>query len=182
MKKITVKDITVCALFCALVCVGAFIKIPIPALPITLQVLFVLMAGLLLGHKKAFLAVFIYMVLGLAGLPIFAAGGGAAYVLKPSFGYIIGFAVGAWCMGLICERKSDWVGMSIASAVGIAIIYIVGILYYYLISKYALNAPVTGEFLLTYCFLAVIPGDIVSAIAAIVLCQRLRKIRGCVLY
>ena len=100
-----IRDITMVALFSALVCIGAFIKIPIPALPITMQVFFVLLAGMLLGSKKGALSVLIYMLLGLVGLPIFAAGGGFAYVLKPSFGYIIGFLVAAFAMGRICEKN-----------------------------------------------------------------------------
>jgi len=78
--KLTTKDITFTALFAALIVVGAFIKIDIP-LPLytmhfTLQWLFVLMAGFLLGAKIGALSVITYILIGLAGVPIFAAGGG----------------------------------------------------------------------------------------------------------
>ena len=93
-----------CSLFTALIAVGAFIKIPIPVVPFTLQFLFTTLAGLLLGSKMGAVSVIAYMVLGLVGLPIFSEGGGIWYVFKPSFGYIIGFCIGTYVTGLMAER------------------------------------------------------------------------------
>ena len=90
------KGVIYCGLFTALIAVGAFIKIPIPVVPFTLQYLFTMLAGLLLGSRLGTVSVLSYMLLGLAGLPIFSEGGGLWYVFKPSFGYIIGFAVGTY--------------------------------------------------------------------------------------
>lgn len=95
---------TLCALFTVLIAVGAFIKIPVPVVPFTLQFLFTMMAGLLLGGRLGALSVGLYAVLGLAGLPIFAEGGGFWYVLKPSFGYIIGFVLGSYVTGRMTEH------------------------------------------------------------------------------
>ena len=64
------KTLVYCGLFTALIAVGAFIKIPIPVVPFTLQYLFTMMAGLLLGPKLGAMAVTFYMLLGLIGLPI----------------------------------------------------------------------------------------------------------------
>ena len=80
-----------CAIFTALTAVGAFIKIPIPYMEFTLQFLFTTLNGLLLGGKWGAAAVGAYVFLGLVGVPIFAEGGGFFYVLKPTFGYLIGF-------------------------------------------------------------------------------------------
>ena len=103
-----------CGLFTALIAVGAFIKIPIPVVPFTLQYLFTMMAGLLLGPKLGAMAVTFYMLLGLIGLPIFAEGGGLWYIFKPSFGYIIGFIVGTFVTGYIAEHmKKKNVGNSL---------------------------------------------------------------------
>ena len=85
------RSLVYCALFTALIAVGAFIKIPIPVVPFTLQYLFTMLAGILLGSRLGSLSVLAYMILGLIGLPIFSEGGGIGYVFKPSFGYIIGF-------------------------------------------------------------------------------------------
>ena len=102
MKK--TKNLVMCSLFVALIVVGAFIKIPVPVVPFTLQLLFTMMAGLLLGGKLGAVSVGVYILMGLLGLPIFAEGGGFAYVLKPSFGYIIGFAVASYVTGMIANR------------------------------------------------------------------------------
>ena len=69
------RNLIYCALFTALIAIGAFIKIPIPVVPFTLQYLFTMLAGLLLGSKLGCLSVVSYMLLGLAGLPIFSEGG-----------------------------------------------------------------------------------------------------------
>ena len=92
MKHMKTKDLVLCAMFVALIAVGAFIKIPVPVVPFTLQFLFTMLAGLLLGPVNGALAVVVYIVLGLIGLPIFTQGGGPGYIFQPSFGYIIGFA------------------------------------------------------------------------------------------
>jgi biotin transporter BioY len=84
------------ALFAALTAVGAFIKIPLPYVPLTLQTLFVMLAANLLGPKYGSLSQGIYLALGLIGLPIFAQGGGPGYIFQPTFGYLVGYPVGAF--------------------------------------------------------------------------------------
>ena len=69
-----------CGLFTALIEAGAFIKIPIPVVPFTLQYLFTMLAGLFLGSRRGMISVVAYMLLGLAGLPIFSEGGGIWYI------------------------------------------------------------------------------------------------------
>ena len=98
------KKLTLCALFTALIAVGAFIHIPIPILPFTLQTMFTLLAGSLLGAKLGSMSVLVYIALGLMGFPVFAQGGGIAYVLKPSFGYIIGFFFATYVTGTISHK------------------------------------------------------------------------------
>lgn len=65
---------------------------------------FVTLAGMLLGSRRGSLAVAVYVAVGLAGIPVFAAGGGIQYVFRPSFGYLLGFIAAAWLTGRICER------------------------------------------------------------------------------
>ena len=80
------QDAAVCGLFAALIAVGAFMKIVIPVgadtMNFTLQWLFVLLAGLLLGSRRAFRSVAVYLITGLIGFPIFARGGGPALPLR----------------------------------------------------------------------------------------------------
>ena len=95
-KTVPTHSLALCALFAAMIAVGALIRIPIPLVPFTLQFLFTTLAGLLLGAKQGTVAVAIYIVIGLAGLPVFSQGGGLGYVLQPTFGYIIGFCLGTY--------------------------------------------------------------------------------------
>lgn len=169
------RDLILCAMFVALIAVGAFIKIPIPVVPFTLQVLFTMLAGLLLGGKLGASAVCIYIVMGLLGLPVFTEGGGLAYVLKPSFGYIIGFAVGAYVTGTIANKTSrpGYRRLLCANFIGLGIVYLFGMVYYYLISNFYLGTPMGLWPLFLYCFLLVVPGDIALCILGAILGRRL---------
>lgn len=88
------------ALFSALIIIGGFIRFPLPPIPITLQTLFVLLAGLLAGTRVAFFSVLTYLFLGAVGLPIFTGGGGLAYFVGPTGGYLIGLLPAALISGL----------------------------------------------------------------------------------
>ena len=162
-SKKTVR-LVLCALFAALIAVGAFIKIPIPYIPLTLQTLFTMLAGLMLGGRLGAISVCVYVAIGLAGLPVFTQGGGPMYVLKPTFGYLIGFAVGTYVTGVIANKTAAptfrrLVGANLA---GLAIIYLFGMVYYFLISHLYLGTNITIRNLFLYCFLATIPGDVIS--------------------
>ncbi|MGN1317520.1 MAG: biotin transporter BioY, partial [Lachnospirales bacterium] len=105
MRKIKTKDLVRCALFTALISIGAFIQIPVPMMDyFTLQLAFVLLAGMILGPTYGALSATVYVVAGLIGFPIFAAGGGISYILRPSFGYLLGFIAAAFISGLVCKK------------------------------------------------------------------------------
>ena len=121
---------TLCAIFTVLTAVGAFIKIPVPVVPFTLQVLFTMLAGLLLGSRLGALSVGLYMILGLAGLPVFTQGGGLWYLLQPTFGYILGFILGSYVTGKMTEQRDTLTfgRILIANFAGLAIIYVMGMI------------------------------------------------------
>lgn len=177
-KKLTTKDMIMCALFTALIAVGAFIKIPIPVVPFTLQFLFTTLAGLILGPRLGAISTGVYVALGLVGLPIFAEGGGIWYVLKPSFGYLIGFIIGAYITGLISERmkKDNFKGFLAANFAGLLIVYAMGMAYYYVICNFVIDTPIAFWPLFLYCFLLAVPGDIVICFVAAILVGRLRPV------
>lgn len=136
--KFTVRDITLIGLFVALMVVGAFIKVPnpfFPTVPLTFQLFFCIYAGLLLGTKNAFFSQLVYILLGLIGLPIFASGQGFAYVLHPTFGFIIGFLVAATVIALLVgeSKKVSFVKMTLFALIGFVVIYTIGIVYMYFI-------------------------------------------------
>ena len=80
------RTMTFCAIFTALIAVGAFIKIPVPVVPFTLQLLFTTLARMILGAGAGAVSVLVYLLIGLAGIPVFTGGGGIGYVLQPTFG------------------------------------------------------------------------------------------------
>ena len=172
------KGVIYCGLFTALIAVGAFIKIPIPVVPFTLQYLFTMLAGLLLGSRLGTLSVLSYMLLGLAGLPIFSEGGGIWYVFKPSFGYIIGFAVGTFVTGWIAEQmeKKTIMRYLIANLAGLFCVYAIGMIYYYIICNFVIDTPIAVGPLFLYCFVLAVPGDIALSILGAVVAKRVRPV------
>ncbi len=164
-------DAVLISLFCALTVVGAFVKIPIPHIPLTLQTLIVMLAGLVLGSRRGALSQILYVVLGLIGLPIFAQGGGPAYILQPSFGFLLGFCAGAYVIGTIVEMGSKLTisRTFMALIAGQAVIYLLGISYFYLNVNFILNKPMSFSTVLKIGLLVFLPGDILkTAIAALV--------------
>lgn len=169
------KTITKIALFTALIAIGAFIRIPVPVVPFTLQFLFTMLAGLLLGGKQGAAAVLCYICLGLVGLPIFAEGGGVGYVFQPTFGYIIGFAVAAYVTGTIANQTAapSMKRLLAANFLGLFIVYVCGMVYYWLISTLYIGTPIGFWTLFLYCFLLAVPGDILLCFVAAFIAKRL---------
>lgn len=162
-------------MFTALIVVGAFIRIPVPLIPFTLQFLFTMLAGLLLGAKLGALSVGLYILMGLLGLPVFAEGGGIVYLFKPSFGYLIGFGVAAYVTGLIAnsETAPAYPRLLAANFIGLGIVYLFGMVYCYLISNFYLGSPLGLWPLFLYCFVLAVPGDILLCCLAAVAAKRL---------
>jgi biotin transport system substrate-specific component len=131
--RITPRQDSTVALFAGLTAVGAFVRIPLPAVPLTLQTAAVLLSGILLGPAMGALSQAVYVVTGLIGLPVFSQGGGPGYVLNPTFGYLIGFAGGAAASGLIAGRWRYAGSLRLLTAMlcGLGVIYLCGGLYLY---------------------------------------------------
>lgn len=174
-KKMKTKQLIMCGLFTALISVGAFIKIPIPVVPFTLQFLFTMMAGLLLGGRVGAYSVLMYILLGLAGLPVFTEGGGIGYIFKPSFGYLIGFYIASYVTGIIANRKSNPTFKRILAAnfIGLTIVYSLGLFYYFIICNFVINTPIGIWPLFIYGFVLAVPGDIFLCILSAILYKRL---------
>lgn len=142
-----------CGLLAAFTAAGSFLKIPVPGTPliITLQTFFVFMSGLLLEPKYALLSQLAYAAIGLVGLPVFSEGGGIAYVLRPSFGFIIGFCACAPLISLIVRKNLlEWsrhrnpasVVKAYAGALAsVAVMYAVGSVYMYMIYNLYIGEP-----------------------------------------
>src|SRR6185437_310970 len=96
-----------CGMFAALMMIGANITSFVPFLviggvPITLQTFFAVLAGLILGSRLGAISMTVYMVVGLAGAPVFAKfGGGFGSIISPNFGFIVSFILVAYIAGKI---------------------------------------------------------------------------------
>jgi biotin transporter BioY len=125
------KDVLLVLSFTLLTATSAKIKIEIGPVPITGQTFAVLLSGALLGAKRGALSQIFYLFGGLAGIPWFARGGGIAYLMSPTFGYIIGFALAAFVVGFLCERRFDRKIETaiLAMLVGNILIYFPGLLW-----------------------------------------------------
>ncbi|MGF6376655.1 biotin transport system substrate-specific component [Clostridiales Family XIII bacterium PM5-7] len=167
------KELTQIAMFTMLIAASALIKIPIPVVPFTLQYLFTMLAGIFLGGKNGAISVALYTALGLIGLPIFAEGGGLWYLLKPSFGYILGFCVSTYVIGTRTEKGKP---VLMSNFLGLMIVYLIGMTYYYIISNFVLQISIGLWPLFLYCFLLAVPGDICLCFVAAFLSKRVRPL------
>lgn len=135
-RRSTARDLAQIAVFAALIAAlgvpGSF-NLGTTAVPITLQTLGVMLAGAILGARKGFLAVLVFEVLVLCGLPLLAGGvGGAAQVFtNPASGYLWGWLLGAAVIGALTRRILPryplWLGIVVTAIGGIVAIYLVGI-------------------------------------------------------
>lgn len=179
--KLNIREISLISVFGALTSIGAFISIPIGLVPITMQTLFVILSGILLGSKLGFLSQFLYILLGLIGLPVFAGfSGGIQTIFSPSFGFIIGFSIAAYFIGRINEPKDKNINSAklifFSSIIGTLIIYVIGLPYMYLILNRLMGMNLSIYETFKIGCLLFIPGDIVKLILASLLGIRLRPI------
>ena len=175
MNRTKTVNLILCGLFSALICAGAFIRIPAFGVPVTLQTTFVLLSGFLLGGKYSAVSCGVYMAMGLLGLPVFAEGGGSAYVLHPSFGYIVGFIFGSALIGFITEKSArpSCLRLSAAALCGLAVIYAVGTVYFYIVTRLNTGTAVPLSTLLYTCIAVTLPKDIILGGGAVVIASRL---------
>lgn len=177
-KRLGALPLALCGLFTALVAIGAFLQIPVPYFDyFTLQFFFVVLAGMLLGRSYGALSVGVYVLLGLAGVPIFAAGGGIGYVVRPSFGYLLGFIAAAFVTGWLTQRsKTKSFAACLGAALGgFAATYLIGLTYKYIILNFVSGTPATWLVVLLSCFPLDMPGDLLLCAAAAFVGSRMHK-------
>lgn len=160
-KQLNTRDMVLSAMFIALITIGAFIKVPVPNMPFTLQFLFTNLAGIILGANLGGLSVLIYVLAGLIGLPVFTTGGGPGYIFYPTFGFLIGFILGTYISGKFLEnREFNKKNIFLASIINLLIVYLLGMIHYYFISNFYSDSPIGVGALFLYCFVLAAPGDL----------------------
>lgn len=127
--------------FVIMTCLGAYVRIPLPftPVPITLQTFFVILSGALLGRKLGTLSQASYLALGVLGMPVFQGyGAGLLHIAGPTGGYLLGFIVSAFLVGMLIEKSSRFFYTMLIMALGVASIYLWGILWLMVGYKFSL--------------------------------------------
>lgn len=135
VKRSLVADIALVISGAALTAVAAQISIPAYPVPFTLQTLVVLLVGATLGSRRGIISLALYALAGLAGLPVFAPKADGSHVVGfaafvgPTAGFILGFVLAAYLVGLLAERQwsSNVIKTFVAFVVGSVVIYLIGI-------------------------------------------------------
>lgn len=175
-----IKNITKTGIFIALIVVGAFIKFKTPFMPVyfTMQTFFILLAAFSLEMKYALSAALIYIFIGLIGVPVFSGGGGIAYVLAPSFGYMVGFFPCIIICNLVLKvfKNKNFAAILLSSFLGIAAMYFCGVVYMGIVYQFVLGAGKTIGFLLVNGFFLFLPAEILKVVSASIISLRLQKL------
>jgi biotin transport system substrate-specific component len=160
--------------FAIMTALGAHVRIPLPwtPVPITLQTFFVSLAGATLGPAFGPASQVVYLLLGVAGLPVFAGGGsGVGYLAGPTSGYLVGFIAASALVGWLIRRQEDpgaaWILCSMAA--GSLTIYACGVLWL----AWSLRLSLAGA--IAKGFLPFLVGDVVKTGAAVGLFRGYRR-------
>ena len=126
-----------------LLAISAKVQIPFLPVPVTMQTFVVLVLGIVYGSRLGFITGILYLAEGAIGLPVFAKGAGVAYLLGPTGGYLVGFALAMYVVGLFAERQlaRTYIQVILVMLVGEAIIFVLGV--GWLATMYGLETAIT---------------------------------------
>ena len=166
------RDMVYIAFFAVLTAVCSWISIP-TTVPVTLQTFGVFVAVGVLGGRRGSLAVMIYLLLGIIGIPVFAGfTGGIGMILGNTGGYIVGFLFSAlvmWGMEKIVGKKT-W-GLALSMVMGLLVCYAFGTLWFMVF--YIRDAGDIGLWtVLGWCVFPFLIPDIIKIVLALLVCRR----------
>ncbi len=169
-------EMTKIALLVAMNCVSAYILIPLPfsMSPISLQTMIINLVGFLMTPKQAFLTMLVYILVGLAGIPVFTGGtAGPGKLFGPTGGYFFGFLIAVTLIAFLKGENYNFRRFALLGiCVGIPVIYLSGVIQLKLVTGMAWSAAVmTGA-------VPFIPLDIVKCLAAAFLAGPICRIFG----
>ena len=168
------RDMTQTALMAAVLCVAGPLTVAIGPVPLSLATFAVYLAALVLGPRWGTAAVAVYLLLGMAGVPVFSGfSGGLQKLAGVTGGYIVGYLPCAWLSGLGRSAETDfrkaWRREMLWAAAGTLVLYVLGTAWFMIQSGNGLGAS------LSLCVLPFLPGDAVKILAAAFLSCQIRK-------
>ena len=170
-KRFTTIELVTIPVFVALMAIGTNVTsfLVIGSVPITLQALIAILAGIILGSRLGALSMTVYLLVGLAGAPIFSKfSGGLSTFVSPTFGFLLSFILIAFTTGFMIEKAKEvnLRNVLIASYISLAITYLVGTHYMYYALIYIVEAPAPYGVVWGWMVPALIKDIIVTAIGA----------------
>lgn len=171
-RSFTIHDLCLCALFTAVMAVCAWVTVPTPV-PFTLQSLGLFVTLAVLGGKRGLLTVAAYLLLGVAGAPVFAGfRGGPAVLLDTTDGYLTGFLLAALLYLLLHPHTTR--GKVLALALGQGLCYLFGTAWFTVLYTHRTGA-VGLETAFLWCVVPFLLPDAVKLWLAILISSRLQQ-------
>ncbi|TFD50502.1 biotin transporter BioY [Cryobacterium frigoriphilum] len=174
-RTLPARDLAQIAVFAALIAaLGLAGPLNIGPVPITLQTLGVMLAGAILGPRKGTLAVLLFLVLTLFGLPLLAGGRGGigAFTVSPAAGYLYGWLLGAFVIGYLTARLMPkypfWLALGATILGGIGAVYLIGIP----VMAWNLGLPLWTAAGLNLAF---IPGDLIKVVVTVFVAAQVHR-------
>jgi len=162
-------------IFTAFTAAGALIRLPLWPVPVTMQTFAVLLSGAVLGARAGSLSQLVYLLVGLMGLPVFSGGGGPAYVMTPSFGYLLGFILAPAVVASVLGNGEVSVPRGfLAALAGTAAIYAAGLPYLAFYLSVVAEKPDALWLAVQAGVLVFLPGDIIKCLLMALVAPRLR--------
>lgn len=169
------KQLIFCAFFTALTVVGAFLRLPLGHVIVTMQFLFTLLAGLLLGAKWGAASQLLYLLLGFAGLPVFGGGGGIGYLLQPTCGFVLALPACAYIVGALTKRQPSRRCTVLACVAVLVLLYAAGLIYMYAVFRLHLGSTLPLAKMAALYLLPYLPGDCAKIFLCTLLYERLGR-------
>jgi len=175
MNKSKLYDIAAVALTAAVICVCAFVTVPV-TVPFTLQTFGVFLALTLLGGIKGTASVALYVLIGALGVPVFSGfRGGIAVIAGPTGGYITGFFLICLAYFIAEKLKAGRAGKIVSLAMGLLLCYALGTLWFYRVSASG-GGETEVAHILAVCVLPFIIPDALKLAAAVLVSGKIAKI------
>ena len=172
--KMSTKEMVTIAVMAALLCVAGPLSIAVGPIPLSLATFAVYLAGAVLGAKRGAIAVAIYLLIGLVGVPVFSAfSGGLQKLIGVTGGYLVGYLPCALITGLAVRRDQAEVRpvykLPLFMVIGTAVLYAVGTAWFMIQTKNNLGSA------LMLCVVPFLAGDAIKIAAATLLAVPVRR-------